>query len=83
MKEAMQEANLTVIAIILIGVVAAVITPLVNSYLNTAAQKSCCTNAGYVWKNGCKSVDSNGKVSDANVADSKYWSSANRTCANG
>ena len=44
MKEAAGEANLTVIAIVLIGVVAAIVTPLVNSFLRNASQKSCCTN---------------------------------------
>lgn len=80
MKEAMQEANLTVIAIILIGVVAAVITPLVNSYLNTAAQKSCCTNAGGVWReNKCKTIGNSGTTS-TDLPEAEYWSSANRTC---
>ncbi|MEG0022051.1 MAG: hypothetical protein RSB77_01575 [Bacilli bacterium] len=78
MKEAAGEANLTVIAIILIGVVAAVMTPLVNSYLRTAAQKSCCTNAGGVWKdNKCMNVTSTGAVSGTMTG---YWDVNTRTC---
>lgn len=54
MKEAAGEANLTVVAIILIAVVVAVATPLVNSLMTNSAKRSCCTDAGGVWKNsGC------------------------------
>ena len=57
MKEAAGEANLTVVAIILIGVVVAVATPLVNSLMKNARERSCCTDAGGVWgSNGC-SID--------------------------
>ena len=52
MKEAAGEANLTVVAIILIAVVVAVATPLVNSLMKNAACKSCCTDAGGYIKNG-------------------------------
>ena len=48
MKEAAGEANLTVVAIILIGVVVAVATPLVNSLMGNAKYRSCCTDAGGV-----------------------------------
>ncbi len=48
MKEAAGEANLTVVAIILIGVVVAVATPLVNSLMQNARYRSCCTDAGGV-----------------------------------
>ena len=51
MKEAAGEANLTVVAIILIAVVVAVATPLINSLMKTASKKSCCTDAGGQWKN--------------------------------
>ena len=54
MKEAAGEANLTVVAIILIAVVVAVATPLINSLMHNAAKKSCCTDAGGVWSgNDC------------------------------
>ncbi len=46
MKEAAGEANLTVVAIILIAVVVAVATPLINSLMKGAVWKSCCTDAG-------------------------------------
>lgn len=49
MKEAAGEANLTVVAIILIGVVVAVATPLINSLMTSSAKKACCTDAGGVW----------------------------------
>ena len=52
MKEAAGEANLTVVAIILIGVVVAVATPLVNSLMNNAKEKACRTDAGYYQENG-------------------------------
>lgn len=51
MKEAAGEANLTVVAIILIAVVVAVATPLVNSLMKSSACRSCCTDAGGVWRN--------------------------------
>lgn len=51
MKEAAGEANLTVVAIILIAVVVAVATPLVNSLMKTSSYRACCTDAGGVWKN--------------------------------
>lgn len=55
MKEAAGEANLTVVAIILIAVVVAVATPLVNSLMTGATYKSCCTDAGYIFAGGkCK-----------------------------
>jgi len=52
MKEAAGEANLTVVAIILIAVVVAVATPLINSLMKTSAKRSCCTDAGAIWKGG-------------------------------
>lgn len=47
MKEAAGEANLTVVAIILIAVVVAVATPLVNSLMKNAKEKACRTDAGF------------------------------------
>ncbi len=52
MKEAAGEANLTVVAIILIAIIVAVATPLINSLMRSAARRSCCTDAGGLWKNG-------------------------------
>lgn len=61
MKEAAGEANLTVVAIILIAVVVAVATPLINSLMKNASKRSCCTDAGGVWQGGiCASGGSSG-----------------------
>ena len=79
MKEAAGEANLTVIAIILIGVIAAVVTPLVNSYMTTTAKKGCCTNYGGVWKNSkCQQESATGTFSD--VTESNYWDKDKKEC---
>ena len=59
MKEAAGEANLTVVAIILIGVIAAVVTPLITSMMNTTAKRACCMDAGGVWKDNSCSVQYN------------------------
>lgn len=62
MKEAAGEANLTVVAIILIGVVVAVVTPLVNSLMSSAKGRACCTDAGgYIKNNSCVGGTYNGK----------------------
>ncbi|MDD2377911.1 MAG: hypothetical protein PHD10_00780 [Bacilli bacterium] len=52
MKEAAGEANLTVVAIILIGVIAAVVTPIIMSMMSNTSKKACCTNVGGVWTSG-------------------------------
>lgn len=52
MKEAAGEANLTVVAIILIAVVVAVATPLIAQLMSSSAEKACCTDAGGVWEGG-------------------------------
>ena len=59
MKEAAGEANLTVVAIILIGVIVAVVTPLVNSLMSNTACRACCTDSGGYWEgSGCKNPGS-------------------------
>lgn len=63
MKEAAGEANLTVVAIILIAVIVAVATPLISNLMKSSASKSCCTDAGGVWKGGQCSDPSNGMYS--------------------
>ena len=50
MKEAAGEANLTVVAIILIAVVVSVATPLVMSLMKTGTYKACCTDNGGIWE---------------------------------
>ena len=52
MKEAAGEANMTVITIILIGVIAAIAIPLVTSLMSSSAERTCCSDAGGVWKGG-------------------------------
>lgn len=52
MKEAASEANLTVVAIILIGVIVAVATPIINSMMKNTKERSCCMNNGGIWTNG-------------------------------
>jgi len=52
MKEVTGEANMTVVTIILIGVVVAIATPIVNSMMANTAKRSCCQNDGGVWTNG-------------------------------
>ena len=46
MKEAAGEANLTVVAIILIGVIAAVVTPLITRMVNTTRERAECMDLG-------------------------------------
>ena len=77
MKEAAGEANLTVVSIILIAVVVAVATPLINSLMKTSSKKACCTDSGGVWQGGscvAPSNDTTGQFSqddyDQCVADS-------------
>lgn len=52
MKEAAGEANMTVITIIIIGVIAAVGTPIIKNMLDSTSQKTSCMNAGGAWVNG-------------------------------
>lgn len=58
MKEASGEANITVLTILLIGIVALVATPLITQIMDTTRLRSCCTNAGGKWQgNNCKPQD--------------------------
>ena len=57
MKEAAGEANLTVVAIILIGIIAAFVTPIINSQMETTKKRSECANNGGYWDNGSCSTD--------------------------
>lgn len=52
MKEASGEANLTVVTIILIGVIVAVVTPLITSLMNNTKERTECLNNGGTWENG-------------------------------
>ncbi len=76
MKEAAGEANLTVVAIILIGVVVAVVTPLVNSLMKSTANRACCTDAGgYVKGNNCVMPDETTQALSELAKDGKCVSS--------
>ena len=63
MKEASGEANLTVVAIILIGVIAAVVTPIINSMMKNTEKQACCTSNGGIWQGGQCTDGAGGTVS--------------------
>ena len=72
MKEAAGEANMTVITIVLIGVVAAVGAILIPRLMATTSLKSCCQEKGWTWSAGscyqkC-SLNSSGKISSCTSA---------------
>ena len=71
MKEASGEANLTVVAIILIAVVVAVATPLISSLMKSSSDKACCTDAGGVWKGGTCTDPQNGMYDEKTYTDCK------------
>ena len=52
MKEAAGEANMTVITIVLIAIVLAVGTIIVNSMMRSSGQSSACSSAGGTWQGG-------------------------------
>ena len=52
MKEAAGEANMTVVTIILIGVVVAIATPLINNLMTSTKKRSECINDGGTWVDG-------------------------------
>ena len=54
MKEVSGEANLTVVAIILIGVIAAVVTPLIKSTMDNTKNRTECLNNGGTWDEATK-----------------------------
>lgn len=57
MKEAAGEANMTVVTIILIGVIVAIATPIVNSMMTNTKKRTDCMNNDGVWdssSNSCK-----------------------------
>lgn len=57
MKEAAGEANMTVVTIILIGIIVAVVTPIVTSMMSNTSKRSSCQNDGGYWENGsCKTA---------------------------
>lgn len=60
MKEASGEANITILTVLLIGIVALVATPLITNIMNSTSRQSCCTTAGGEWRGGDCRQNSNG-----------------------
>ena len=56
MKEAAGEANMTVIVIVLIGIVAAVGAIFIPALLRNMDTRSCCVENGGEWVNGACSI---------------------------
>ena len=83
MKEAAGEANLTVIAILLIGIVLAIATPLISTMMENMAERACCQAAGNVWQSGgCYEVDINGNIG-GQLDSGDYFESDDRSCKTG
>ena len=85
MKEATGEANITVITIVLIAIVLAVGTVIVNSVLKSSRRSSCCNSAGGYWHAGrCYSTktEKDGKVSYDDGMDETKTDSAYGQCMN-
>ena len=79
MKEAAGEANMTVITIILIGLVAAAGAVLIPQLLGGTAKKGCCSADGGTWENNaCYATAANG--SKTKVAEGNYYDSTNKSC---
>lgn len=64
MKEAAGEANMTVITIVLIGIVAAVGAILIPKILNNASNSACCQSNGGTWFNNSCYVSSSCTISN-------------------
>ncbi len=57
MKEASGEANMTVITILLIAIVGAVGTVIINNLMKTSKEKAECAESGGVWTSkGCSAI---------------------------
>ena len=70
MKEAAGEANMTVITIVLIGVVAAVGAIFIPRLLDNMKARSCCTEFGGTWSGA---VCSGGSYSGSSMAELKTY----------
>lgn len=82
MKESAGEANMTVITIVLIGLVAAAGAIIIPNLLNGMAKKACCNSYGGTWEsNACKTTDAKG--TKTTVKASNYWDDSNKKCAAG
>ena len=67
MKDAVSEANLTVVAIILIAIILSVMRPLINSMMLSTAWKTCCADAGGVVKDNCCYLPNGGTITSKDV----------------
>ena len=71
MKEAAGEANMTVITIVLIAIVLAVGTVIINNLMSTTAKKSACSELGGSLKGTtCTYTDVDGTVKTATCTKS-------------
>ena len=67
MKEAAGEANMTVITIVLIAIVLAVGTLIVNNLMKSNEKSSCCSANGGIWYGGvCYSPSACGHDANGN-----------------
>ncbi len=79
MKEAAGEANMTVITIVLIGLVAAAGAILIPQLLGGSAQKGCCSSYGGTWESGqCYQYTASGSKTVVTV--DRYYDAANKKC---
>lgn len=59
MKEATGEANMTIVTVILIAAIVAIATPIITRMMSNTKGKTCCMEAGGIWKGGsCQGYDS-------------------------
>ena len=65
MKEAAGEANMTVITIVLIAIVLAVGTVIVNNVMNNTKKRSCCQTAGGTVSGNKCTIGSSSSTMDA------------------
>lgn len=79
MKDAAGEANMTVITIVLIGLVAAAGAILIPQLLGGSAQKGCCASYGGTWESGaCYQYTASG--SKSSIAKATYYDETNKKC---
>lgn len=71
MKSAVGEANLTVVAIILITVIVSIATPIVMSLMKRQAWKACCTDAGGTVSGKTCTINGNTFQNTALITDGK------------
>lgn len=82
MKEAAGEANITVITVVLIGVIAAVGMVLIPRLTTSMKAKSCCTDGGgYVSGNTCCYDNEHGKCGSHYVLNGSAFKSDERYSA--